>query len=149
MPTPKGEKSMDFLQGSLVYSAWFVFYLFPRATLPTLYRQSISFLTDNHFRYQYHCHTNSQLINLVQLTCAMLFDLALNKTLASTEGYEFFCDESQEKLARRKARTSDDEGSMQDVLLLSLCTPALEVITHFYLYLIHLADFRAKAVSIH
>jgi hypothetical protein len=79
----------------------------------------------------------------------MLFDLALNKTLASTEGYEFFCDESQEKLARRKARTSDDEGSMQDVLLLSLCTPALEVITHFYLYLIHLADFRAKAVSIH
>ena len=34
----KGEKSMDLLQGLLAYSAWFVFYLFPRATMSTLYR---------------------------------------------------------------------------------------------------------------
>jgi hypothetical protein len=34
-----GEKSMDLLQGLLVYSAWYVFYLLLRVALCTLYRQ--------------------------------------------------------------------------------------------------------------
>jgi hypothetical protein len=107
----KGEKSMDLLQGLLVYSAWYVFYLFLRAHC-VHYAGSRRFrlLTENHFRYQYHFHTNSQLINLVQLTCALLFDLALNKPPTSTEGYEFFCDESPEKLSRRRARTSNERA---------------------------------------
>jgi hypothetical protein len=33
-----GEKSMDLLQGLLVYSAWYVFYLFLRVALCTIYR---------------------------------------------------------------------------------------------------------------
>jgi hypothetical protein len=89
----QGKKSLDLLQGILLFAAW----------------------------YHHHLWESPQLTNLLQLATAMLFDLGLHKTQNTLVGHDIFIDaiRSFNDKRRRLPRTLEERRVFLGIFCLS------------------------------
>jgi hypothetical protein len=121
------EKSLDLLQGLLVYSAWFVeSSQMPNTDINIQHTSCIScwiipLTASTYARHYYHFSVNPRLTNVLQLTLGLMFDLGL-KTSRSDKEEEVFSyagNNADEHTAKKEVNMADEQRAYLGCFVLS------------------------------